>query len=324
MGEDITWMDNHPNLLEDVEDEMVSECTRPFCLDKYCKLGNCSRVWKNRKSRKVELNTQETEICGIELGVDKSITLIQEYVSMKKDINFDYKKEYQQTDSKRRKKKKKQIKKDPRKRKKSSIRNQKYIKPFLQNYTKKWEKVMNQNGHKFRNCLLLNPLILSRNLESNSTKKAIANPKIPFPSYNSMDYNSQKTSDSTNIKSSNMNPLVNARPRYTLQLRRKSSLIALESSAPKLNPIVIELCREYQEFGYCKNSGECLNLHNFNKNNKYQHLLSRFVNRIIDVMSNNMDLANVLNNFHSLHPTLDIFHKLLYRRPETCIFELLK
>jgi hypothetical protein len=310
------------NLLKELE-EAESDCDPDFCVFKNCEKKNCSSLWKCKQNKTIEneeIEYASEEIMNLNLGKNKSMSIISDLISQKNEIFRDYSKAFLGV-KKVRKSKKKRYKKPIRKRKQTSKR--KSLKPFLQDYQKKWEKYINQGGSRFRNCLIFNPLILSQPLLSDNISENKKTNKIPFPSSK----NNIKSSD-LNVQENNnvlMTKFMEAKPRYSLQLRRKSSLVTLDTVPETLSPFEIKKCKSFLENGVCLLSCNCQDLHNFNQENKYQHLLSRFVNILLKNCSHqDISMTTLLNNFHSLQPALSIFQKLLFRKPETCIFELIQ
>ena len=264
-----------------------------ICLDCNCGSKFCLKHWGEAKNSFSQVETH-FELLDQDLGQGKSVSLIKSLITAKKEILRNYS-EFSSIKKIRKKKSK------TKKRGKKKVKN---ITPFLQTYKKKWEKVFKFGGSKFKNQLILNPLIF-KGVKVEPVKK------------------SQKKSKSSKNNQKNLKSLMQARPRFSLQHRRKSSLFGDSPPDQKDIPLEIKLCKDYHEKGFCKNHQKCKNLHNFYTQNKYRELLRRFKNIIVWRMKKGEELRNVLNQFHSLHRPLAVFEAITFRRPETCIFDLL-
>lgn len=305
------------------------ECHLAVCVDTACLRSDCPRRWRLENRQSSIRVSEEFMTLDLDLGEGRSMDVVDSLLRANREIlgeftGGDLIKNYSKKSAK------KTSKKLPKNRKKKKIKQSKDFKPFLQEYQKKWQRVFNQNGAHFRNQLVLNPLIFGGftvHQPTSSSKKQ--KKKLSFPKSNKPKQNKSRRPQQTN--SFNLGDptkgLIPPRPRFSLQHRRKSSLLNQDSEPePTLNPLLIERCKSFYEFGICLRSSECVNLHDFRHRNCYQHLIRRFANVLMVEIGKRsfLGLEGFLNKFHSLHRPLPVFRKLLFRRPETCIFDLIK
>lgn len=304
------------------------ECHLAICVDENCGCEDCPRRWRLFGEQVPDEDEEELVTLDLDLGEGKSLAVVDSLLTANFEIFGEFHGKngfYNPAKISAKRSIKKSHKKKPRKQKRS--RN---WRPFLQNYQRKWQKVLNRNGGHFRNRLVLNPLIFSTfTTEQGEPKFQVPKSKVPFPSSSNLARDQPPGSIQPNRCSTidPINKLIPARPRFSLQHRRKSSLLNNDNEVEtESNPLVIKLCSVFHGSGVCLCSNECLNLHGFLYENRYQHLLQRFVNVLLVETAKKelLGLENFLNKFHSLHPPLPVFRKLLFRRPETCVFDLIK
>jgi hypothetical protein len=326
----------------------VESCQYGLCFNDFCKNEFCLKKWKKSEEREKikDFNFVDEKVLYEDLGKGKSVFLMKDLVYANREILRNYSSICIKANPKKKPKSKRP--RDPQKKEKKQRKKPKNMTDIIQTYKKKYEMVFTHGNHHFKNRLILNPLIFqgisSEHLKpssSRNTQDKTKKQKIPFPSKptkselqikSKQNNNKHKTTTSrTHTQQNFMQTLMKARPRFAFQHRRKSSLLPHDDDAPESRrsrhcPIEISLCCAFHNNGICAEAGECLNLHGFNKRNGYGQLLRRFVNVLWaekEKEGEDFGLDGVLNWFHSLHVPLPVFRDILFRRPETCIFDLL-
>lgn len=331
------------------EVESNTECFLNVCLNENCKNKLCIHHWScNKKVEGKKVEKIDQELLDEDLGKGRSMELVSNLVDASKEIFANYSNlVFDEETEKIKKSKKKREKLSKKKKEKKKPKKVKNIAPILQEYKKEWEKAFSFGRHyHYRNRLILNPLIfqgIHYKKQKDSFKSR--NKRIPFPSTSlSSTPNNQapkylpetkpqnintQTSESFQKRDTenNLRSIIGARPRYAWQHRRKSSLLNQEETEHvDDNPIKLCLCSEFHKNGVCKNGASCLGFHDFKASNRYGHLMSRFRNALLKelfVQGEGRGVQRVLNLFHSLHPALPVFRDILFRKPETCIFDLI-
>ena len=93
-----------------------------------------------------------------------------------------------------------------------------------------------------------------------------------------------------------------------------------EKEKPK-KMIVLKKCKKFFSQGTCPRGPSCKNLH-IKDYKKYQNLLLSVNNHVISrFKKGDTSLTEIMNCFDKLHPSLQIFSKFMYRKPEISVFD---
>ena len=93
-----------------------------------------------------------------------------------------------------------------------------------------------------------------------------------------------------------------------------------EKEKPK-KMIVLKKCKKFFSQGTCPRGPSCKNLH-IKDYKKYQNLLLSVNNHVISrFKKGDTSLSEIMNCFDKLHPSLQIFSKFMYRKPEISVFD---
>lgn len=102
--------------------------------------------------------------------------------------------------------------------------------------------------------------------------------------------------------------------------KQKSFIREDEIKKPK-KIIVLKKCKKFFKYGSCPKGSRCKHLHIKNYK-KYQNLLDSVNNHVIcRLKKGECSLPAILNCFDKLHPSLEIFSKFMYRKPEISVFD---